>query len=518
MCRKKINKIIAITSVVGAIVSIKALPVYATENNNGISVASLNKGQVINVSSTSLRIRKSPSTTSDILGSMKNGSTFDIISKTGKWYEISYNGLKGFVYGDYVKELSQTTTPTIIKSGKVYNVSSSLRVRSGSSINSSIIGYLTNNSAVSIVDTTGEWYRIKFGSSYGYVHKDYILVDGSSNNSNNSPDNENNNTSGDIVIKNKKGIVYNIGNSSLRVRKGPSTNADIVGSVYEGNTVEVIGESGSFYKINYKNTTAYVHKNYIKLVENNNSSNDNSGTSNSDKNESDSEDKVQESMDKKGQVINITSNLRVRKKPSTDGMVLGYLLNNQYVDIIGKEGDWYKIIFNGSVGYVSGSYIKIVDKNNGDTSVSDSYSIILSEMKKQIGAPYTWGGSGEIITEQSVRSLKERFPQQALEGKYDYTESYIGKNVRAFDCSGLMQWGFARAGIKIGRTTYDQIKNGVEVSINNVKPGDLLFRDKLSHVGMYIGDGKWIESPSTGKNVRIVNVPWNYITRARRVL
>ena len=87
-----------------------------------------------------------------------------------------------------------------------------------------------------------------------------------------------------------------------------------------------------------------------------------------------------------------------------------------------------------------------------------------------------------------------------------------------FDCSGFMQWGFNKANISIGRTTYDQIKSGVEVSLDDVQPGDLLFYSNLGHVGMYIGNGQWIESPNHGKTVRITNVPWSSIGRARRVL
>ena len=56
---------------------------------------------------------------------------------------------------------------------------------------------------------------------------------------------------------------------------------------------------------------------------------------------------------------NVSSNLRVRKNPSTSATVLGYVLNNQTVNITGKEGNWYKINFKGSVGYISSDYVKI---------------------------------------------------------------------------------------------------------------------------------------------------------------
>ena len=49
-----------------------------------------------------------------------------------------------------------------------------------------------------------------------------------------------------------------------------------------------------------------------------------------------------------------------------------------------------------------------------------------------------------------------------------------------------MQWAFAKANINIGRSTYDQINAGVEVSINNIQPGDLLFDSNLGHVAMSV--------------------------------
>ena len=139
-------------------------------------------------------------------------------------------------------------------------------------------------------------------------------------------------------------------------------------------------------------------------------------------------------------------------------------------------------------------------------------------MKAHLGTPYIYGGSGELITTQSLQILKNRFPSNANRGDYNIDSKYINSGYRAFDCSGLMQWGFRQVGISLGRTTYDQIKNGVEVSKSNVKPGDLLFYSNMGHVGMYIGNDQWIESPKPGAKVRISNVPWSSIGRVRRVI
>ena len=516
MQKKKLKKIIAISGVVGTILSVKTIPVSATEVNSGIEVASISKGQVVNVTST-LRIRESASTNSSVLGTMRNGSTFDIISKSGSWYQIKYNGITGYVHGDYVKEIAASSS--ISTKGKVYNVSTNLRVRSGASTSSSILGYLNNNTEVNIVGSEGEWYKIQYNSGYGYVSKEYITTNlNSTNNTGNSGSSE--------VEVNKTGYVYNVSSGGLRVRKEPSTSSTVLGTLYSGNSVNIVGETGSWYKIKYNSSYAYVHKDYI--TENKPSSESSSNTGNS-SSTTDSNNSSQ-TMNAVGVVTNVSSNLRVRKQPSSSAVVLGYLLNNENVNITGKEGNWYKINFKGSVGYVSADYIKISTGSdntsgsnsstgsNSNTSVSNAYNIVLEELKSHIGSPYAYGGSGELVTNASIQTLKNRFPDYASAGKYDTLYQYVDSGVRMFDCSGLMQWGFSKANISIGRTTYDQIKSGVEVSLDSVQPGDLLFYSDLGHVGMYIGNGQWIESPNSGKTIRITNVPWSSIGRARRVL
>ncbi|WP_300869714.1 SH3 domain-containing protein, partial [uncultured Clostridium sp.] len=270
MQKKKIKNIIAVSSVVGTVLLSKSITANATELNQGISLASASKGQVVNVNS-SLRIRESASTSSAVIGTLRNGNTFDIISKSGGWYQINYNGTKGYVHGDYVKEItSLSTSPSpstpsqvVAQKGKVYNVSTNLRVRSGASTSSSVLGYITNNTEVSIVGSEGNWYKIKYNSGYGYVSKDYIKITGtsSSGNSNNSSTNNSTNqgnTGSSETQVNKTGYVYNVSSGGLRVRSEASTSSRVLGTLYSGNTVNIVGETGSWYKIKYNSSYAYV--------------------------------------------------------------------------------------------------------------------------------------------------------------------------------------------------------------------------------------------------------------------
>lgn len=76
-----------------------------------------------------------------------------------------------------------------------------------------------------------------------------------------------------------------------------------------------------------------------------------------------------------------------------------------------------------------------------------------------------------------------------------------------FDCSGLMMWSYAQAGMNIGRTTYDQIDVGTPVSsVSDLQVGDLVFFNGNTHVGMWAGNGMILHAPHSGAQVRLESI------------
>jgi len=80
-----------------------------------------------------------------------------------------------------------------------------------------------------------------------------------------------------------------------------------------------------------------------------------------------------------------------------------------------------------------------------------------------------------------------------------------GADPSGFDCSGLVFYAYRNAGIAISRTTSDQYRQSKRVQLSDLRPGDLVFfaisRNKPSHVGIYVGQGKFIHAPSSNKRV-----------------
>lgn len=121
-------------------------------------------------------------------------------------------------------------------------------------------------------------------------------------------------------------------------------------------------------------------------------------------------------------------------------------------------------------------------QNRGNVTYSGNASAIISEAYKHLGKRYVYGASGPST----------------------------------FDCSGFTSYVYrVAAGIEIGRTTYNQINAGREVSYSELQPGDLVF-PHADHVGIYIGNGQMIHAPQTGDVVKVA--PVYKFWRARRIL
>lgn len=140
-------------------------------------------------------------------------------------------------------------------------------------------------------------------------------------------------------------------------------------------------------------------------------------------------------------------------------------------------------IFGGAGGSVSGG-----GTGDGESSASadhlsngnaaNAIKVALSE----VGKPYVWGAEGPD----------------------------------SFDCSGLMQFAYARAGIKLPRTSQEQMGVGLHVDKDSIQPGDLLFPNP-GHVMMALGAGKLVEAPRTGLDVRVRSFNPGEISEVRRV-
>lgn len=94
---------------------------------------------------------------------------------------------------------------------------------------------------------------------------------------------------------------------------------------------------------------------------------------------------------------------------------------------------------------------------------------------------------------------------------------YGGNSPAGFDCSGLVQYSYAAAGVSVPRTTSGLWAEMSPVDKGDMRAGDLLFFEisgKMAHVGLYLGDGRFVHAPSSGKAVSVANLRSDYYRKA----
>ena len=75
-----------------------------------------------------------------------------------------------------------------------------------------------------------------------------------------------------------------------------------------------------------------------------------------------------------------------------------------------------------------------------------------------------------------------------------------------FDCSGLVYWAYGRLGVELPHSSYALYEQGRRVARSRLQAGDLLFFYGLGHVGLYLGGGRMVHAPSTGRRVEVVRL------------
>lgn len=132
---------------------------------------------------------------------------------------------------------------------------------------------------------------------------------------------------------------------------------------------------------------------------------------------------------------------------------------------------------------------------------------------------YRRGRRGRAISPDLLRRLKGRGGAALRAALTQLGVKYVwGGNAwgKGLDCLSLVQKAWALAGVKLPRTTWDQIHIGVPVPRSQLAVGDLVFPHS-GHVQMYAGGGKVIEAPYTGASVRIANLPGSILAIRRPV-
>jgi cell wall-associated NlpC family hydrolase len=142
----------------------------------------------------------------------------------------------------------------------------------------------------------------------------------------------------------------------------------------------------------------------------------------------------------------------------------------------------------------------------------------LAELTRQERAAYLFGGNihfpiNLLGTGTAVQAARAALSKQG--------SAYVwgGDGPITFDCSGLVKWAFEQAGLPgLPHSAQEQARMGRSVSQSQLQPGDLVaLYSPISHIGIYVGNGFYVNAPQSGDVVKVVPVPWRHVTAMSRI-
>lgn len=204
-----------------------------------------------------------------------------------------------------------------------------------------------------------------------------------------------------------------------------------------------------------------------------------------------------------------------------------------------KAGNlWYMV---GDNEWIQARYTEDLDANNQEAAKAatkqtqqskSKLAAVATRAKKKVTKVAKKASNikkAKKIVAQTINKASSQAPQGNANTIVNLAKNQVGKNYvwgatgpDTFDCSGLVQYVYAKAGVNLPRTTYDQVKVGQTVDMSQLQPGDLLFWGSQTapyHVALYIGNNQYVNAATPDQGVVLQNLSSYYTpTIAKRVL
>ncbi|WP_141433662.1 SH3 domain-containing protein [Bacillus sp. 03113] len=271
-----------------------------------------------------------------------------------------------------------------------------LNVREGPGLTNKVIAQLSKGEKYTLLKEKREWYQIELKNGQkGWVANWHVSKD--------EKKQDMNSTNFSSAIVNESG---------LRIRNGPGSSYEVIGTVKKGQTLQVLSIQNSWVQVETSFGIGYASKEYLDLKKNN------TNTSNtSSKNGFVTEDSV-----------------NIRNEPSKQGKIIGQLGKEAPISILSQSNGWTEILLQGSSGWVNSQYISTQASENPDNPVYDTTSGTITATSLNIRSTPSLDGEiiGSVKKGETVKIATEQNSWSKIEiqpGKFGWISSlFINKN------------------------------------------------------------------------------------------
>jgi uncharacterized protein YgiM (DUF1202 family) len=515
-----------------------------------------------------INVREKPDIGAGLVRQLPQGTKLFVTARDGAWRKVhTLGGTSGWVRVDLLtfdasqgRTLAGAATPAQPTTRPAWISANVANVRNGPSAGYSRIGQFTRGAKVYILAHRDEWVRVKSSNGSGWVHADLLETDVSRGRRL-------------ATSSSDRDKAYCVG-TVVNLRKGPGTSHHDLGEVRQGTTLWIKGEQNGWCKVlaqdgrtgwvagwyvrrhaarttvapepgtrapqvymtRYPAATRRPHRTAIQpfkawIAEDH--TNIRYGPS--------VERDVKFQLDRRAAVMVIDTEgqwCKIQSDSGNTGWAAGWVLDFQppgepeaavkvngekeeakagwvnrptanirasadgdsqvlatadvgtEIVITDRQGEWYKVaLSNGTTGWVNSDLIETRAERAASTDsaagVTDSGSSrgreVVREAMKHLGASYVRGASGS----------------------------------GAFDCSGFTSYVYRQFGVHLARTTTGQYLQGRPVSRDDLQPGDVVvfrntYRAGISHVGLYVGQGRFIHASNSRSGVKISDLDSSY--------
>ncbi len=393
--------------------------------------------------------------------------------------------------------------------------------------NSKILVQLSLNDNVEVLDNSSDWCKVKSNDITGYVRKDLITLENSTEDKNEistTKTEENTSSNSETTTQNtsteQEEQTTEITNEQIvkentKLKIVPVINATDIVEVKKDEKVNVVEVINDWVCVQTNTTKGWIRKDKLTTQKE------------IDKQKEEQEKQKQEEAAKKPiktAYIKETS-VNLRKEANQTSEIVKTLVQNTSVEVYSEENGWSKVKVSGEEGYISTSLLsdnKVETTENRTNTTNTTNTTSRSSTKARTTQVDNTETTKTTTASSGKGSTVIATAKNYIGSKYVYGAS--GPN--SFDCSGFTSYVFKLHGISLSRTAQGQYSNGTAVARSDLQAGDLVMfgssASGINHVGIYIGGGQIVHAANPSRGVTIDSITSGYYNNkyvgARRVM
>lgn len=309
--------------------------------------------------------------------------------------------------------------------------------------------------------------------------------------------------------------------SYVNVRTTPSTDGEVVGKIYDGSAATILSTEGEWYQIESGSVKGYIKSEYFVTG-------------------SDAEALAAELAHRIGTVN--TTTLYVRSEPTKESTCLTLIPLGEEYTVVDETDEWAQIEIDSILGWVSKEYLDIRVEFEEAISIEEERAQIAAQEEAKRKADEArrraneQAAAAQAAAAQAAQAAAQAAAQTAESAgptaetapaptTTSSSNSALGEAIAAYamqfvgnpyvyggnsltngtDCSGFVKLIYQEFGYSTTRRASTQYNDGRKISVNEVKPGDLVFYGKgsIDHVAIYVGNGKVVHASTARTGIKV---------------